>query len=253
MIYWKRSTTVLSPEKIEVDGRVILCGELAERHEAERLLAENLPGVHVESVGPAWELPDRVSGGEFDLVLLLKGRIADHLERLEAVRALRRRGFSGRILAAGAFLTEKQDALAAGADHVFDSEQEPVERVVAGALRRPRVAADHPYLRGLLVGEWAQTVPFGDELPEEPPDLMLVSVASHPETSFWGKVGQYRSEHPRVRWVLVDDGGPEEAQAEALSTGVQPAVLLEEEGIRGLQSVVTLMLREIWASGLSLK
>jgi hypothetical protein len=233
-----------------VDGRVILCGELAERHEAERLLAESLPSVHVDSVGPAWELPDRASHGNFDLVLLLKGRIADHLERLEAIRALRRRGFRGRILAAGAFLTEKQDALAAGADYVFDSEQQPVEKVVRTALRRPVVAADHPYLRGLTVGEWAEAVTFNGVLPEEAPDLVLVSMASHGESSFWGAMADYRAKHPKVRWVLVDDGALGEVQAEALATGIQPLIVLEEEGIRGLQGTVLSMLRQIWTEAL---
>jgi len=233
-----------------VDGRVILCGDLAERHEAERLLAESLPAVHVESVGPAWELPDRVSHGVFDIVLLLKGRIADHLERLEAIRAIRRRGFRGRILAAGAFLTEKQDALAAGADYVFDSEQQAVEKVVKAALRRPVVAADHPYLRALTVGEWAETVAFSAALPEAPPDLVLVSIASHRESSFWAALGGYRTNHPKVRWVLVDDGGPEESQAEAMATGIQPLIVLEGEGLRGLQGTVLSLLREIWVETL---
>lgn len=229
----------------------MICGDLAVRHEAERLLAESFPAVHVESVGPAWELPDRVGSGSYDLVLLLKGRIADHLERLEAVRALRRRGFSGKVLVAGAFLTEKQDALAAGADHVFDPDHQSLDRVVAGALRRPLVAADHPYLQALLVGEWARMTAYTDQLPDQAPDLVLVSIASHPKESFWRHAGEVRSNQPGIHWVLVDDGGSEEAQAEALATGIQPIVVLADEGWRGVQGVVGSLLREVWLRGLS--
>ena len=231
-------------------GRVALCGTLAERHEAERLLAQSHPEIHVESVGSSWELPERVVQAGCDVAVLLKGTISEHAERLEAIKAMRRRDFGGKILVAGAFLTERQDAMAAGADHVFDSSLAPVEDVVATALRRPPVAADHPYLRALLVGEWARVVPMADALSSTPPDLVLVSMAMHPVGAFWAGVARYAQAHPGVRWVLVDDGADELVQAEALATGVQPVVPLESEGISALHATVRGLLREAWLAGL---
>lgn len=231
-------------------GRVALCGTLAERHEAETLLAQRHPEIHVESVGSSWELPERVVQTGCDVAVMLKGTIAEHHERLEAIKAMRRREFGGKILVAGAFLTERQEALAAGADHVFDTSLTPVEDVVARALRRPPVAADHPYLRALVVGEWARVVPLADTLPDTPPDLVLVSMAMHPEGAFWSEVARYAQAHPGLRWVLVDDGAGEQVQAEALASGVQPVVALESEGIGALLATVRGCLREAWLAGL---
>lgn len=227
-------------------GRVIVCGDLPDRYEAERLLAERHPGLHVDSVAQAWELAERALGGSYDAALLLKGPIASHERRLEAIAGLRRNGFAGKVLAAGAFLTEKQDAVRAGADYAFDPEKQAMEKVVGAALMRPAVAADLRYLRSLFVGEWANLAPYGDALPPAAPDLLLAATSCHPDAAFWGAlVGLVRA-NAGMRCVLVEDDGSEEARTEALATGIQPYVELAGEGIGGVLALVRRLLREIW-------
>jgi hypothetical protein len=126
-----------------VPGRVVVLGDLQERYEIERLLTERHPGLHVETVGLTWEMVERATGGRFDLALVLKGPITAHQQRMDTIASLRRNGFAGKILFAGAFLTEKQDAVRAGADYAFDPDRQVAEQVVAAALYRPVVAADH--------------------------------------------------------------------------------------------------------------
>ena len=227
-------------------GRVILCGDLPDRYEAERLLAEHHPELHLDSVGRPWEMVERAMSGGYDVALLLKGPIAAHDARLEAVAGLRRNGFGGKILVAGAFLTEKQDAVRAGADYAFDPDKQPLERVVGTALARPTVGADHAYLRYLVVGEWASVVGFGDTLPSPAPDILLAATSCHPAPSFWGSLASYVRANPALRCVLVEDDGGEDARTEALSTGIQPYVVLEQEGLVRLAGLVRQFLRETW-------
>jgi len=132
-----------------VAGRVVVLGDLPERYEIERLLTERHPELHVETVGLPWEMVERATGDRCDLALVLKGPITAHEQRMDTIASLRRNGFAGKILFAGAFLTEKQDAVRAGADYAFDPDKQVAEQVVAAALYRPVVAADHPYLRYL--------------------------------------------------------------------------------------------------------
>ena len=227
-------------------GRVILCGDLPDRYEAERLLAEHHPDLHLESVGRPWEMVEQAMSGSHDVALLLKGSIAALDARLDAVAALRRNGFTGKILTAGAFLTEKQDAVRAGADYAFDPDKQALERVVGVALRRPTVAADHPYLRYLVVGEWASVFAFGDALPSPAPDIMLAATSCHRAASFWGPLAGYVRANADMRCVLVEDDGGEDARTEALSTGIQPYVVLEQEGLGKVTELVRRFLREVW-------
>ncbi|HVN30775.1 MAG TPA: hypothetical protein VMT45_02190 [Thermoanaerobaculaceae bacterium] len=227
-------------------GRVIVLGDLPERYELERLLTERHPELHVETVGQAWEMLERTSGGSFDLALVLKGPIAAHEQRMDAIASLRRNGFAGKVLFAGAFLTEKQDAIRVGADYAFDPDRQVAEQVVAAALYRPVVAADHPYLRCLFVGEWAEMRVFQDELPPEAPDLLLVATSCHPSGAFFAGLAAYVREHPQIRCILVEDDGSEEARTEALASGVQPHVVLSQEGLGKVTALALGFLRERW-------
>ncbi len=227
-------------------GRLIVCGDLPERYEAERLLAERRPELHVDSCLQPWELSERALTGGYDIALLLKGPIAAHQRKLETIAGLRRNGFSGKILVAGSFLTEKQDAVRAGADYAFDPEKQAAENVVGAALTRAAVAADHPYLRSMFVGEWASVTGLGDTLPAPAPDLLLAATSCHSDAAFWGALARMVREHPAMRCVLVEDDGGEEARTEALATGVQPYLELAQEGIGELLTLVRRLLREIW-------
>jgi hypothetical protein len=229
-----------------VAGRVIICGDLPDRYEAERLLTERHPGLHVDSVPHAWELAERALAGSYDVALLLKGAIAAHERRLEAIAGLRRNGFSGKVLVAGSFLTEKQDAVRAGADYAFDPEKQAAERVVGAALMRPAVAADHPYLKSLFVGEWANLSSYGDTLPAVAPDLLLAATSCHPDVAFWEALAALVRANTGMRCVVVEDDGSEEAHTEALATGIQPYVELAGEGIGKVLALVRRLLREIW-------
>ena len=227
-------------------GRVILCGDLPDRYEAERLLAEHHPELHLDSVGRPWELVERAMSGSYDIALLLKGPIAALDARLDAVAGLRRNGFAGKVLTAGAFLTEKQDTVRAGADYAFDPDKQPLERVVGAAIRRPTVAADHPYLRYLIVGEWASVVSFDDALPSPAPDVLLAATSCHPAPSFWVALAGYVRGSADMRCILVEDDGGEDARTEALATGIQPHVVLEQEGLGKVTDLVRKFLRERW-------
>ena len=226
-------------------GRLIVCGDLPDRYEAERLLAERRPELHVDSCLQPWELNERALTGGYDVALLLKGPIAAHERKLEAVAGLRRSGFSGKILVAGSFLTEKQDAIRAGADYAFDPDKQAAENVVAAAMVRPRVIADHPYLRALTVGEWAGTEAF-DALPSEAPDLLLAATSCHPDAAFWGALAAMVRANPAMRCILLEDDGVEEARVEALATGIQPYLELARDGVGELLNLTRRLLREIW-------
>jgi hypothetical protein len=234
-----------------VPGRVIVLGELAERYEVERLLTERHPELHVETVGLPWEMVERATDGPFDLALVLKGPITAHQQRMDTIASLRRSGFSGKILFAGAFLTEKQDAVRAGADYAFDPDKQVAEQVIAAALYRPVVAADHAYLRYLFVGEWARTEAYLDELPAQPPDLLLVATSCHEASAFYAALASYVRKHAKTRCVLVEDSGGEEAGIEALATGVQPYVVLAKEGLGRVTALGSGFLRECWLARVS--
>ncbi|MBZ5588643.1 MAG: hypothetical protein LAO05_08770 [Acidobacteriia bacterium] len=227
-------------------GRVIVCGDLPDRYEAERLLAEHQPGLHLDSVARPWEMVERAMSGSYDVALLLKGPIAAHEARLEGVAGLRRNGFTGKILAGGAFLTEKQDAVRAGADYAFDPDRQALERVVGAALVRPAVAADHPYLRYLVVGEWARSVAYAAELPTPPTDILLAATSCHTGAAFWSTLAAYVRANPSMRCVVVEDDGGVDARTEALATGIQPYVVLEQEGLGKVTELVRRFLRESW-------
>jgi len=229
-----------------VAGRAIVCGDLPDRYEAERLLAEHHPDLHLDSVGRPWEMVERAMSGGYDVALLLKGPIAGHEARLEAVAGLRRNGFAGKVLVAGAFLTEKQDAVRAGADYAFDPGKQALERVVGAALVRPVVAADHAYLRYLVIGQWAEVVTFGGTLPSPPPDVVLSATSCHGDPEFWSALARYARSNPATRCIVVEDGGGEAARADALATGIQPYVVLERDGLAAVADLVQKTLREIW-------
>jgi len=234
-----------------VPSRVVVLGDLPERYEIERLLTERHPELHVETVGLPWEMVERATGGQFDLALVLKGPITAHQQRMDTIASLRRNGFAGKVLFAGAFLTEKQDAVRAGADYAFDPDKRVTEQVVAAALYRPVVAADHPYLRYLFVGEWAETVDYTHELPAEAPDLMLVATSCHGTEAFYSALAAYVREHPQTRCILVEDNGSEEARTEALATGIQPHVVLAQEGLGRVTALGLGFLRERWLARVS--
>lgn len=232
-------------------GRVIVCGDLPDRYEAERLLAEHHPELHLDSVGRPWEMVERAMSGGYDVALLLKGAIAAHEARLEGVAGLRRNAFTGKILVAGAFLTEKQDAVRAGADYAFDPDKQALERVVGAALVRATVAADHPYLRYLVVGEWARAVGYAGELPSPAPDILLAATSCHPGAAFWGTLAAYVRANPTMRCVVVEDDGGEDARTEALATGIQPYVALEQEGLGKVTELVRRFLGESWLAAVT--
>jgi hypothetical protein len=234
-----------------VPGRVVVLGDLPERYEIERLLTERHPELHLETVGLPREMVERATGGQFDLALVLKGPIAAHQQRMDTIASLRRNGFAGKILFAGAFLTEKQDAVRAGADYAFDPDKQVAEEVVAAALYRPVVAADHPYLRYLFVGEWAEMVGYRDEPPREAPDLLLVATSCHGTAPFYTVLAAYVREQPQTRCILVEDNGSEEARTEALATGIQPYVVLAQEGLGRVTTLARGFLRERWLARVS--
>jgi hypothetical protein len=234
-----------------VPGRTIVCGSLPDRYETERLLAEHLPEVHVESVAQPWELVERAEGGTFDVALLLKGSIAGHERRLEAIAGLRRGGFGGKVLAAGAFLTEKQEAIRAGADYAFDPDKQATERVIGAALVRPTAAADHDYLRHMFVGEWASVSGYDETLPQPAPDVLLAATSCHGGAAFWTALAALVRDNPGMHAVVVEDDGTEEARTEALATGVQPYVVLSLEGLGKVMDLARRFLREAWLARVS--
>jgi hypothetical protein len=229
-----------------VSGRLIFFGDLKDRYEMERLLWERHPDLHVETVGRSWDLVERACTGSFDAAIILKGPIWEHQQRLEVVAALRRNSFAGRIIYGGSFLSEKQDALAAGADYVFDPDKQSTEEVAWRALGRPLLAADHLYLRRLFVGEWAVIEAYLAELPAQPPDALLAATSLHGDEAFYGALARYSLAHPETHCVLIEDEAAEDVQAAALASGIQPYIVLADEGLRRVHDVVRGFLRERW-------
>lgn len=227
-------------------ARVVVLGPLEERSELQRLLRERHPEVVVETVGKAWELLERARSGAFDAAVVTRGPIAEHEDRIGAVRALRQSGFAGRILYAGSFLTERQDATAAGADSVFDPRVQAAEEVVARALHRPLLLADHPFLRFLFVGEWARVEELGGGMPEQAPDLLVVATSLHEDPAFYVELARFAKAHKELHCILVEDGGSEETLAAALASGIQPYVVLADEGLQTVAKRGRELLRECW-------
>jgi len=234
-----------------VSPRIVIQGELVDRYEVQRLLQQAHPEAVIETVGSPWELVDRARSGEFAVALVLKGPIARHHERVQAVTALRANGFAGRVLYAGSFLTEKQDALQAGAHYAFDPDAQRAEEIVWTALYRPRVAVDHAFLRYLFVGEWLELVEYVDSLPEPAPDVLLTSTSKHAVPEFYGALAEYARTHLDTRCVLVEDEATDDVRVEALASGVQPYMVLREEGLLALARLVGNLAQECWLARFS--
>jgi hypothetical protein len=228
-----------------VAARIVLTGDIQGRYEAERLLAEAHPGLNVTSVGAPHELVERALEAGHDVALLLKGSIAQHGDRVHAVKSLRQGGFRGVVLFAGAFLSEREDATAAGADLVFDPDVRRLEDVVGKALFRPTVAADHPWLRFMLMDERALVAVYGDELPARA-DILLVTTSCHTAPAFYRGVPGWCRENPTARCVMVEDGGNDEARVEALAIGAPLHLVLENEGLGAFVAAVRRLVREAW-------
>ena len=231
-------------------GTVLLFGGPEELDESQRLIVQRFPQLRVETVVRRWEVVQRAIEGSVDAVVVLKGPITEHDERIHLISSLGRHGFGGRILACGSFLTEKYDALAAGAHYAFDPAQQRIEEVVRQAVRRPALATDHVYLRALFHGEWAHVKGFRDALPAAAPDVLVTAVSQHPEAAFWDRLVDYARTNQAMRCLLVDDGD-DDISGDALATGLHPYVVLQEEG---LQKVLTLgreLLRETWLARVS--
>jgi len=229
-----------------VETRLLVVGE----PEAVRELAANLhglvPGIVTLSVEEPWALPERADATEPAVVLLLRGPIASHDERLRAIESLRSGGFRGPVLVEGSFLSERSDAVAAGADYVFTPPKQAAEKVVAAALQKVRVAADHAYLQALLIGEWATVAPFGEEFPAVAPDILLVSTSLRPAGSAFHTLADWSSRHSDCRIVIVEDGAEEDVAAEALSVGSDHYVELAEDGVGALLALGRRLAREVW-------
>jgi hypothetical protein len=129
---------------------------------------------------------------------------------------------------------------------VYDPDKQLTEEVASRALFRPRVAADHLYLRCLCVGEWATVEAFGNELPVNAPDLLLVATSLHSDEEFFGELARYSGSHPATRCVLVEDEADDGVRAAALASGIQPYLVLADDGLRKVQEIVRGVLRECW-------
>lgn len=227
-------------------GRVLLAGSVAARYEVQRLLNETHPDLSVESVEHPWQMADRAMDRGTDVAVVLEGAISAHEERIAAIRALRGRGFVGRILVAGSFLTERDEALAAGADAVFDPSRQRCEAVIEAALWRPRVAVDHPYLAALFTGQWCVLERFAEALPAQVPDLLLCAVSRHENAAFYVALGEAYARRAGATFILVDDGGSDAAGIDALTSGVQPVVGLADEGILRVRDLALEALHSRW-------
>jgi hypothetical protein len=234
-----------------VSNHAVLFGDLQERFEAERLLKERFATLTVESHDRPWEFVERACQLQADIAVILRGPISQHQQRIEAVTSLRRHGFGGRILYAGAFLTEKHDAVSAGADYVLDPDTQVLENVVAAAVRRPRLAADHPYLRYLFVGEWAAVEAFDDELPTDPPAVLAVAMSRHAGEGFYSALAGYLKANPRVNGILVEDDVDDDVSSIALGAGVPNHVVVAREGLARVAELGRHFLRADWFARVS--
>ncbi len=232
-------------------GAVLLFGGLEELDESQRLILQRAPQLGVATARRPWEAVERAVEGAMDAVVVLKGPIAEHDRRMELISSLGRHGFGGRILACGSFLTEIQDALAAGAHYAFDPANQKIEEVVLQAVVRPALAADHLYLRALFHGEWAHLATFSDALPETAPDVLLTAVSMHPQESFWDQLASYARSKGSMHCILVEDVDDEGIASEALASGLQPYVVLRDEGLQKVLALGREFLRQAWLARVS--
>ncbi len=224
---------------------ILLFGDGKDLDAASAALAAGCSDLTPIPVQGAGNLASRARDGGFSVAVVLPGPITEHDRRIAAVASLRREGFRGRLLFAGAFLTEKEQALAAGADFVFDPKSRPVEAVIARALRRPSVAADHPYLRFLLARDWASLEAYSTDLPARPPAVLLASVSCHKDPAFWDALSAYAAAHPATRCFVVEDDDDPDVTAAVMACGVQPYVSLADRGLLHLHALVRHALHEI--------
>jgi len=225
---------------------ILLYGGEKELESAMAVLAGHPDGFSPILVHATGDLAGRAREGEFSVAVILPGAITEHDRRIGAVTTLRREKFQGRLLFAGAFLTEKEAALAAGADFVFDARVWPLDLVVSKACRRPVVAVDHPYLRYLLAGEWAAVAPYSETLPASAPAVLLASVSSHVDPAFWDGLASFAAANPATRCLVVEDDDDPDTCAAVMACGVQPYVSLADRGLLHLHTMVRRILHEIW-------
>jgi len=225
---------------------VVIWGPAAEAAQAAADIGAVVEGCEIESVGSAREAVERVLAGPTGAVLSLAGPVVDHESRLEGIRALRREGFTGPLLATAAFLSEQQEVLAAGTDHAFDPGRQRPGAVVAAALVTPVVCADHPYLQALLRGEWVEITQLSEDLPEQAVELLLVSTSRHHAAGFWRALADYRARHAETTVIVVEDGIGEEALADALAAGATHWFELDGQGLGALLDLARGSVRDRW-------
>jgi hypothetical protein len=225
---------------------VVLFGEAAELAKAQAALAGFADFAGATLVDARSDLTAQVRDLSPGIVVLLPAPITDHERRVATVSALRRGGFAGRIVVAGSFLTERHDALAAGADLFFEPHRRSLASVIEAASFRPALAVDHPYFRYLFAGEWVRISRYDHALPTTAPAALMAATSCHADAAFWAALADYERAHPSTRCVVVEDDERDEVHAEALSSGVQPYVVLADSGLFGLRDTVSRLLRETW-------
>jgi hypothetical protein len=229
-----------------VDSRLIGWGGTREGDAFATALRELVPDCSLTMVDDLGELARRTESERPEAVVLLDAPIAAHDERVSAILRLRKVGYTGRIIAAAGFLTARREAVDAGADYAFDPVRQRVEQVTAAALYKPRVAADHPYLKALLVGEAVLVEDLAEDLPDSPPDVALVATSQHQSPDFYASLTDWYSLHSTCTVVIVEDGGGDDVVTEALASGADHYVVLEQTGVGVLQALVRRLLRERW-------
>lgn len=227
-------------------ARLLACGPSRETSALAAALETTLPGASVTAVERPWEVPERARSERFDVVVLLKGSVTEHEPRISAIASVRRDGFAGRIVAAGSFLSEKQDAIVAGADYVFDAERQSAPRVTAAAVVRPGLWVDHPYLRLLFAREWATVESYTALPPDAARGVVVASTSLHPDPAFWSALAVMARERDDLHCVVSEDDEDDATHAEALASGVQPYVSVAEKGLLELYGIVRRLLREVW-------
>jgi serine/threonine protein phosphatase PrpC len=78
------------------------------------------------------------------------------------------------------------------------------------------------------------------------PDVVAVATSCHPEDAFYVKLSEFSSANPKTHCILVDDGEGGEATVAALSSGVQPHIILADDGLQKVLQVGRRLLRESW-------
>jgi hypothetical protein len=93
--------------------------------------------------------------------------------------------------------------------------------------------------------------PIANELPEPPPDLLLVATSRHGEAAFWARLAEYSKRHRELHCIVVEDEADDELRAEALASGVQPYIDAAAEGLLAVVGVGHRLVREVWLSKVS--